>query len=111
MPSVRINSLTLQGFRSFGRQAQSLTLTAPIAAIYANNSQGKTSLAEAIEFLPLAFGLGQPVGDGVDGGRMMTEAAMTAFDLDVLDLWPLSLDAALPGTYAVRPAEDRRRWY
>jgi hypothetical protein len=51
MPSVRINSLTLQGFRSFGRQAQSLTLTAPIAAIYANNSQGKTSLAEAIEFL------------------------------------------------------------
>jgi hypothetical protein len=51
MPRVRINSLTLQGFRSFGRLAQSVTLTAPIAAIYATNSQGKTSLAEAIEFL------------------------------------------------------------
>src|SRR5437016_529101 len=51
MPSVRINNLTLQGFRSFGRLAQSLTLTAPIAAVYATNSQGKTSLAEAIEFL------------------------------------------------------------
>jgi hypothetical protein len=51
MSSVRINSLTLQGFRSFGRAPQSLPLSAPIAVIQASNSQGKTSLAEAVEFL------------------------------------------------------------
>jgi len=51
MSSLRINNLTLQGFRSFGRSTQSLPLTTPIAVIQASNSQGKTSLAEAIEFL------------------------------------------------------------
>ena len=42
--------------------------------------------ARAVELLPLALGLGQPVGDGVDGGRMVAEPAMAAVDLDVLDL-------------------------
>jgi hypothetical protein len=51
MSNIRINNLTLQGFRAFGRVAQSLNLRAPIAVIEASNSQGKTSLAEAVEFL------------------------------------------------------------
>ena len=63
--------------------------------------------AGAVELLPLAFGLGQPVGDGIDGGRMMAEPAMAAIDLDVLDLLALLVDAGLPGADAVGAAEDR----
>ena len=48
----------------------------------------------AVEFLPLAFGLGQAVGDGVDRRRMMAEAAVAAMDLDVLDLGPVLVQAA-----------------
>ena len=50
MPSVRLNSLTLQGFRCF-RSSQTLDLSAPVCAVLASNSQGKTSLAEGVEFL------------------------------------------------------------
>lgn len=50
MPSVRINSVTLRGFRCF-RSSQTLDLSAPVSAVLASNSQGKTSLAEGIEFL------------------------------------------------------------
>jgi len=39
------------GFRSYGPGAQRLELTAPLAVVHADNSQGKTSLAEAVEFL------------------------------------------------------------
>src|SRR5882724_7784889 len=63
--------------------------------------------ARAVEPLPLALGLGQAIGDGVDGGRMVAEAAMAAIDLDVLDLPVLVVDAGLPGADAVRAAEDR----
>src|SRR5580704_6975884 len=63
--------------------------------------------AGAVELLPLAFGLGQPVGDGIDGGRMMAEPAMAAVDLDILDLGALLVDAGLPGADAVGAAEDR----
>lgn len=50
MPNLRINSVTLQGFRCF-RSSQTLDLSAPVSAVLASNSQGKTSLAEGIEFL------------------------------------------------------------
>src|SRR6266851_8057168 len=60
----------------------------------------------AIELLPGALGLGEPVGDGVDDRWMMAEAAVAAIDLDVLDLGPVLVQAGLPGADAVRAAED-----
>jgi hypothetical protein len=49
---TRVNSLTIQGFRAYGRDPQTLNLhDAPIAAVWGPNSKGKTSLAEAFEFL------------------------------------------------------------
>src|SRR5580704_16510942 len=69
--------------------------------------EDKALPAGAVELLPLAFGLSQAVGDGIDGGRMMAEPAMAAVDLDVLDLLALLVDAGLPGADAVGTAEDR----
>jgi AAA domain len=50
MSPARIVKLEVQGFRSF-HLIQTLDIDAPIIAIWGPNSQGKTSLAEAIEFL------------------------------------------------------------
>lgn len=49
--ATRIKSLTVQGFRSYGQPPQTLNLPADIAVVWGPNSKGKTSLAEAIEFL------------------------------------------------------------
>ena len=49
--SPKIHKLEIQGFRAFGQQKQTLELAGPIAAVWGPNSQGKTSLAEAFEFL------------------------------------------------------------
>jgi len=49
--AVRIRSLAVQGFRAFGAAEQTLNLPADLAAIWGPNSKGKTSLAEAFEFL------------------------------------------------------------
>jgi RecF/RecN/SMC N terminal domain len=51
MPLHRLNKLEIQGFRSFGNVRQSPELPDSIAVFWGGNSQGKTSLAEAIEFL------------------------------------------------------------
>ena len=51
MTSPRINRIEIQGFRAFGKNKQELVFGSPIAAVWAPNSQGKTSLAEAFEFL------------------------------------------------------------
>lgn len=51
MTTPRINKIEIQGFRAFGRNGQTLAFGAPIAAVWGPNSQGKTSLAEAFEFL------------------------------------------------------------
>jgi hypothetical protein len=51
MSPCRISKLEIQGFRSFGQDAQTLEFSSPLAAIWGPNSQGKTSLAEAVEFL------------------------------------------------------------
>src|SRR5216683_5664619 len=69
--------------------------------------EDETLPAGTVELLPLALGLGQPVGHGIDGGRMVAEPAMAAVDLDVLDLGALLVDAGLPGADAVGAAEDR----
>ncbi|MCV7070305.1 AAA family ATPase, partial [Mycobacterium rufum] len=47
----RLVSLEVRGFRAFGNEARTLDLDAGLVVIHAGNSQGKTSLAEAIEFL------------------------------------------------------------
>lgn len=49
--STRLVSLEIRGFRAFGTEPRTLDLDAGLVVIHAGNSQGKTSLAEAIEFL------------------------------------------------------------
>ena len=48
---MKISNIEIQGFRAFGKIAQTLAFNSLIACIWGPNSQGKTSLAEAIEFL------------------------------------------------------------
>ncbi len=51
MRGLRINKIEIQAFRSFGQKAQTLEFPSPLAAVWGPNSQGKTNLAEAFEFL------------------------------------------------------------
>lgn len=51
MPKARLNKIGIQGFRSFGKGRQDHILTKPISVFWGGNSQGKTSFAEALEFL------------------------------------------------------------
>lgn len=51
MSKALLKKIELQGFRSFGTGAQSFELPATIAVFWGGNSQGKSSLAEAMEFL------------------------------------------------------------
>ena len=48
---IKLRRITVQGFRSFGVEPQVLDFDSEIGAIWGPNSQGKTSLSEAIEFL------------------------------------------------------------
>jgi len=48
---LTINKLEIQGFRAFGKVSQTLEFNSLIACVLGSNSQGKTSLAEAVEFL------------------------------------------------------------
>ncbi len=49
--ALRIRSLSVKGFRAYGAAEQTLNLPADLAAVWGPNSKGKTSLAEAFEFL------------------------------------------------------------
>jgi hypothetical protein len=51
MTQCRISKLQIQGFRAFGTNVQTLEFPSQLAALWGTNSQGKTSLAEAVEFL------------------------------------------------------------
>lgn len=51
MTQPRIRSLTVRGFRSYGAIEQELKLPGDLTVAWAPNSKGKTSLAEAFEFL------------------------------------------------------------
>lgn len=51
MTGPKINQISIQGFRAFGKSMQTLSFGGPISAVWGSNSQGKTSLAEAFEFL------------------------------------------------------------
>ncbi|MDP7739483.1 ATP-binding protein [Mycobacterium paragordonae] len=48
---MTISYIEVCGFRSYGVEPQRVELSAPLTVIHADNSQGKTSLAEAFEFL------------------------------------------------------------
>lgn len=48
---MKLTFIEVVGFRSFGSCPQRLEFSSPLAVIHADNSQGKTSLAEAVEFL------------------------------------------------------------
>lgn len=47
----RLSRIELQGFRSFGQVRQTIDLPDSVAVFWGGNSQGKTSLVEALEFL------------------------------------------------------------
>lgn len=51
MPLHRLNRIEIQGFRSFGVARQTPDLDPSIVVFWGGNSQGKTSFAEALEFL------------------------------------------------------------
>lgn len=51
MTTARIRSLSVKGFRAYGAVEQALNLPSDIAVVWGPNSKGKTSLAEAFEFL------------------------------------------------------------
>ncbi len=47
----RIKSITIKGFRAFGATEQVLNVPGDLVVVWGPNSKGKTSLAEAVEFL------------------------------------------------------------
>ena len=51
MTGLRLRSLTVRGFRAYGVAEQTLNLPSDIAVVWGPNSKGKTSFAEAVEFL------------------------------------------------------------
>jgi DNA repair exonuclease SbcCD ATPase subunit len=51
MSALRLRKIEIQGFRSFGSSRQTVDLADTVTTFWGGNSQGKTSLAEAIEFL------------------------------------------------------------
>ncbi len=48
---ARLLWVEIRGFRAFGTEPRRLELDAPLIVVHAGNSQGKSSLAEALEFL------------------------------------------------------------
>lgn len=48
---MRIEQLNIQAFRSFGSACEPIDFGSPVAVVWGPNSGGKTSLAEAFEFL------------------------------------------------------------
>ncbi len=51
LPMARLNWVEIQGFRAFGRELQRVDLPSCVSVLWGPNSQGKTSFAEALEFL------------------------------------------------------------
>src|ERR1035441_2970847 len=47
----RINWIEVQGFRAFGKKPQRVDFSSTISVLWGPNSHGKTSFAEAVEFL------------------------------------------------------------
>jgi DNA repair exonuclease SbcCD ATPase subunit len=51
MTRAQLRKIEIHGFRSFGIGKQTFELPSTVAVLWGGNSQGKTSLAEAMEFL------------------------------------------------------------
>jgi len=51
MAPLRLAKLEVQGFRSFGSGRQTVDLADTVTTVWGGNSQGKSSLAEGVEFL------------------------------------------------------------
>ena len=51
LPRTRLIRIEIRGFRAFGTEPRRLDFDAPLIVVHAGNSQGKSSLAEAVEFL------------------------------------------------------------
>src|SRR5260370_40980111 len=68
--------------------------------------KSQSAPAAAIEFLPVSFGLGEAVGDGVDRGRVVAQAPMDAIYLQVPAGRAVLVETGLPGADAVAAAED-----
>ena len=98
----RLVSLEVRGFRAFGTEARTLQLDAPLVVVHAGNSQGKTSLDEAIEFLisglssaavPFSSSSSSSSGRGLASRLVSREHDQSAWDTDQ----PCSLTAARKG--------------
>ncbi len=48
---MKVEYLEVRGFRSYGASPQRLNLAGSLSVVHADNGQGKSSLAEAVEFL------------------------------------------------------------
>ncbi|WP_183519826.1 ATP-binding protein [Mycolicibacterium sp. BK634] len=64
---MTISYIEVCGFRSYGAQPQRIELTAPLTVVHADNSQGKTGLAEAFEFLHTGTISRRQIGGGSAG--------------------------------------------
>lgn len=64
---LTISHIEVCGFRSYGAEPQRIELSAPLTVIHADNSQGKTSLAEAFEFLHTGTISRRQLGGGSPG--------------------------------------------
>src|SRR5260370_7930886 len=71
--------------------------------------ESQSAPAAAIEFLPVSFGLGEAVGNGLDRCRMMAEAPMAAIDLDFFARRAALVHSGLPGPDPPPPPQDRPR--
>jgi len=65
---------------------------------------------ELVMGLPASRGLGKAAGDDAQDGGVPAEAAVAAFDFDVLDEWMVrGLEAGLPGHNTISAAVDGRK--
>jgi recombinational DNA repair ATPase RecF len=51
MMHPQLDKICIQGFRSFGKARQVIDPAPSISVLWGGNSQGKTTFAEAVEFL------------------------------------------------------------
>ncbi len=51
MMHPQLHKISIQGFRSFGKARQVIDLAPSVSVLWGGNSQGKTTFAEAVEFL------------------------------------------------------------
>jgi recombinational DNA repair ATPase RecF len=63
-PTMRLVELTVRNFRGFGSKAETIRLDRDLVLFFGPNGFGKTSLAEAIEWLFYGFTKRRRQGEG-----------------------------------------------